>query len=74
MPNTDKTNDTWWVNDQTPDNPFNKSEDYDAFLDYLGGLERSLTPEIAAGTLRINVSELNNHPDFKAAAMGALQM
>ncbi|WP_373504251.1 M10 family metallopeptidase C-terminal domain-containing protein [Aestuariivirga sp.] len=74
MPRQNQANDTWWVNDQTPDNPFSKSEDYDAFLDYLGGLARSLTPEIAAGPLRINVSELNDHPDFKAAATGALQM
>ncbi|EYD75112.1 hypothetical protein Rumeso_03320 [Rubellimicrobium mesophilum DSM 19309] len=69
------THDTnqWWVNDQTPDNPFGKSEDYEAFLDYLGALDRSLTPEIAAEPLRINVSELNDHPEYKAAAIGALQ-
>jgi Ca2+-binding RTX toxin-like protein len=63
----------WWVNDQTPDNPFGKSEDYEAYLDYLGALDRSLTPAIAQGTLRINVFELNNHPDYKAAAIGALK-
>ena len=45
-----------------------------AFLDYLGALARSLTPAIAAGTLRINVYELNDHPEYKAAAIGALQM
>ncbi len=39
--------DQWWVNDQTPDNPYGKSEDYEAFLDYLGALGRSLTPAIA---------------------------
>jgi Ca2+-binding RTX toxin-like protein len=74
MPNPSQTSDQWWVNDQTPDNPFGKSEDYESFLNYLGALGRSLTPEIAAGTLRINVYELNDHPDYKAAAVGALQM
>ncbi|CAN5403618.1 pre-peptidase C-terminal domain-containing protein [soil metagenome] len=74
MPNPSQTSDQWWVNDQTPDNPYGKSEDYGSFLDYLGALDRSLTPEIAAGTLRINVHELNDHPEYKAAAIGALQM
>ncbi|MBB3020364.1 Ca2+-binding RTX toxin-like protein [Microvirga lupini] len=74
MPNPSQTSDQWWVNDQTPDNPYGKSEDYESFLDYLGALRRTLTPEIAAGTLRINVYELNDHPDYKAAAIGALQM
>lgn len=63
----------WWINDQTPDNPYGKSTDYDAFLDYLGALDRSLTPEIATEPLRVNVYELNDHPDYKAAAIGALQ-
>jgi Ca2+-binding RTX toxin-like protein len=74
MPSSSQTNDQWWVNDQTPDNPYGKSEDYEAYLDYLGALDRSLTPEVAAGTLRINVSELNDHPEYKAAAVGALTM
>ncbi|MET0745190.1 MAG: M10 family metallopeptidase C-terminal domain-containing protein [Microvirga sp.] len=74
MPNPGQTIDQWWVNDQTPDNPYGKSEDYGSFLDYLGALDRSLTPAIAAGTLRINVSELNDHPEYKAAAIGALEM
>jgi Ca2+-binding RTX toxin-like protein len=74
MPSSNQTNDQWWVNDQTPDNPFGKSADYEAYLDYLGALDRSLTPAIAAGTLRINVSELNDHPEYKAAAEGALLM
>jgi Ca2+-binding RTX toxin-like protein len=73
MPSSSQTNAQWWVNDQTPDNPFAKSADYEAYLDYLGALDRSLTPQIAAGPLRINVSELNDHPEFKAAAIGALQ-
>jgi hypothetical protein len=73
MPNPIQMSDQWWVNDQTPDNPFAKSADYEAYLDYLGALDRSLTPEIAAGPLRINVSELNDHPEFKVAAIGALQ-
>jgi Ca2+-binding RTX toxin-like protein len=73
MPNPSQTSSQWWVNNQTPDNPFGKSADYEAYLDYLGALDRSLTPAIAQGTLRINVSELNNHPDYKAAAIGALQ-
>lgn len=64
----------WYVNDQSPDNPYGKSEDYEAFLDYLGALDRSLTPEIAAEPLVINVTELNNHPDYKAAALGALEL
>ena len=33
-----------------------------------------MTPEIAAEPLRINVHELNDHPDYKAAAVGALQV
>jgi len=74
MPHPSHTSDRWWINDQTPDNPFGKSEDYDSFLDYLGALDRSLTRDIAAGTLRINVFELNDHPEYKAAAIGALQM
>jgi Ca2+-binding RTX toxin-like protein len=74
MPSPSQTSDQWWVNDQTPDNPYGKSEDYESFLGYLGALNRSLTPAIAAGTLRINVYELNDHPDYKAAAIGALQM
>lgn len=74
MPSPVQTNDQWWVNDQTPDNPFGKSEDYEAFLNYVGALPRSLTPAIAQGVLRINVTELNDHPDYKAAAIGALQM
>ncbi len=74
MPKPRQILDQWWINDQTPDNPYGKSEDYDAFLDYLGALPRSLTPEIAAEPLRINVSELNDHPEYKAAAIGALEM
>lgn len=70
MPNQ---NDQWWINDQTPDNPFGKSDDYEGYLRYLGALNRSLTPAIAAGTLRINVTELNDHPGYKAAAIGALE-
>ncbi len=73
MPNPNQASNRWWVNDQTPDNPFDKSEDFGDFVDYLGALNRSLTPEIAADPLRINVSELNDHPDYKAAAIGALQ-
>ena len=70
MPNTNQ----WWVNDQTPDNPYGKSEDYEAFLDYLGDLDRDLTPAQAAQPLRINLYDLNDHPDYKAAAIGALEM
>ncbi len=73
MPSSSQANAQWWINDQTPDNPFAKSADYEAYLDYLGALDRSLTPAIAAGPLRINMSELNDHPEFKAAAIGALQ-
>ena len=74
MPPSSQNSDQWWVNDQTPDNPYGKSDDYDAYLDYLGALDRSLTPEIAAGPLRINVSELGDHPEFQASAVGALRM
>src|SRR3712207_1161702 len=74
MPHPSQTSDQWWINDQTPDNPYGKSEDYESFLNYLGALRRSLTPEIASGTLRINVYDLNDHPDYKAAAIGALEM
>ncbi|MFV0301499.1 MAG: M10 family metallopeptidase C-terminal domain-containing protein [Paracoccus sp. (in: a-proteobacteria)] len=74
MPSPNQISDQWWVNDQTPDNPFGKSEDYDAFLDHLGALRRSLTPAIAAEPLVINVTELNDHPEYKAAAIGALTM
>jgi hypothetical protein len=74
MPKPPHSNDQWWINDQTPDNPFGKSEDYEAYLTYLGALPRSLTPAIAAQPLVINVTELNDHPEYKAAAIGALQM
>ncbi|WP_299820447.1 M10 family metallopeptidase C-terminal domain-containing protein [uncultured Jannaschia sp.] len=74
MPDQGQNANAWWVNDQTPDNPYNKSEDYEAFLDYLGALNRDLTPEIAAEPLRINVTELNDHPDYQEAAIGALEM
>ena len=74
MPSSNQTTEEWWVNDQTPDNPYGKSEDYEAFLDYVGALNRSLTPEIAQEPLRINVTELNDHPDYKAAAIGALDI
>jgi Ca2+-binding RTX toxin-like protein len=73
MPNPIQTNNQWWINDQTPDNPYGKSDDYEGFLTYLGSLDRSLTPAIAQGTLRINVTELNDHPEYKAAAIGALE-
>lgn len=63
-----------WQNiDQTPGNPFGKSTDYEAFLDYLGALQRPLTPAAAQLPIKVNLEELNNHPDYKAAAMGALQ-
>jgi Ca2+-binding RTX toxin-like protein len=74
MPNSPQSDDQWWINDQTPDNPFGKSADYEDFLGYLGALPRSLTPAIASGPLIINVQELNDHPEYKAAAIGALQM
>ncbi len=74
MPDTSQAGDEWWVNDQTPDNPFDKSEDYEAFLAYVGSLNRSLTPAIAAEPLRINVQELGDHLEYQAAAVGALQM
>ena len=32
MPFPTQAGDQWWVNDQTPDNPYGKSEDYEAFL------------------------------------------
>lgn len=63
-----------WMNiNQTPDNPYGKGDDYEAFLNYLGALQRPLTPAIASQPIRINVSELNNHPDFKEAAIAALR-
>ena len=74
MPPSVQSGDQWWVNDQTPDNPYGKSDDYEAYLDYLGALDRSLTPGIAAGVLRINVAEMNDHPEFQDAAVGALRM
>ena len=74
MPDQGQNATDWWVNDQTPNNPYDKSEDYEGFLDYLGDLNRSLTPEIAAEPLRINVTELNDHPAYQEAAIGALRM
>ncbi|ETX28578.1 M10 family metallopeptidase C-terminal domain-containing protein [Roseivivax isoporae] len=74
MPSAPQNDTQWWVNDQTPDNPFGKSEDYEGFLDYLGALGRSLTPAIAAEPLLINVQDLNDHPEYKEAAIGALEM
>jgi Ca2+-binding RTX toxin-like protein len=69
MPN----NQDWANTDQSPDNPYGKSTDYESFLGYLGALPRPLTPTQAHQPITINVSELNNHPDYKAAAIGALQ-
>jgi len=66
-------NQDWMNTDQTPDNPYGKSTDYEGFLDYLGALQRPLTPAMAQNPITINVSELNDHPDYKAAAIGALQ-
>ncbi|MFV1465832.1 MULTISPECIES: M10 family metallopeptidase C-terminal domain-containing protein [unclassified Phaeobacter] len=74
MPTSTETSTDWWTNDQTPENPFGKSEDYEGFLDYLGALGRSLTPEIAAEPLVINLTGLNDHPSYKEAAIGALEM
>lgn len=74
MPATTDSNTDWWTDDQTPENPFGKSEDYEGFLDYLGALGRSLTPEIAAEPLVINLTGLNDHPAYKDAAIGALEM
>ena len=74
MPDTGQTDDQWWVNDRTPDNPFGKGEDYEAFLDYLGALPRSLSPAEAAEPLRINVEELSDHPAYQEAAIGALRV
>ena len=68
-----QTTPDWVINDQTPDNPYGKSTDYEAYLKYLGDLKRPLTPEMAQSPLKINVFELNDHPEFKAAAIGALE-
>ncbi|EJN01629.1 M10 family metallopeptidase C-terminal domain-containing protein [Phyllobacterium sp. YR531] len=59
--------------DQTPDNPFGKSTDYEAFLDRLGTLSRQLTPEMAANPIKINLEELNDHPEYKLSAQQALE-
>ncbi len=74
MSTSSKSETPWWVNDQTPGNPYGKSTDYEAYLDYLGSLFTYVTRKVAADTMRINVSELNDHPDYKAAATGALEM
>lgn len=64
-----------WQNiDQTPDNPYNKDTNYETFLDYLGALQRPLTPEMAQSPIVVNLSELSDHPDYLEAAIGALQM
>ncbi|WP_343713516.1 M10 family metallopeptidase C-terminal domain-containing protein [Inquilinus sp.] len=64
-----------WQNiDQTPDNPYNKDTNYETFLDYLGALQRPLTPEMAHDPIVVNLFGLNAHPDYKEAAIGALQM
>lgn len=63
-----------WINtNQSPENPYDKSTDYEGFLDYLGALNRPLTPAMAAEPITINLYELNDHPEYKAAAIGALQ-
>jgi Ca2+-binding RTX toxin-like protein len=63
-----------WQNiDQTPENPFDKSTDYEAFLNYLGALNRPLTVAMAHQPITVNLEELNNHPEYKEAAAGALQ-
>lgn len=66
----------WWINDQTPENRFDKSTDYESYLDYLGelSLRRALTPEIAAEPITVNLSEINDHPEYQDAAIGALNM
>lgn len=64
---------TWQNIDQAPANPFGKDTDYEGFLDYLGALRRPLTPALAQGTLKVNLYDLNDHPDYKAAAIAALQ-
>lgn len=69
MPNPDD----WQNIDQTPENPFNKSTDYEAFLDYLGALNRPLTVEQAHQPISVNLEEMNDHPEYKQAAIGALQ-
>ncbi len=48
MPYPSQTNDQWWINDQTPDNPFEKGEDCEAFADYAGVLDRSPMSEMAS--------------------------
>ncbi len=63
----------WVTNNQTPNNPYDKSADYEGYLDYLGALTSKVTPDLAAGVIKINVFDLNDHPDFKAAAIGALE-
>ncbi len=74
MPSENQATENWWINDQTPDNPYGKSDDYEAYLTYMGPLPRSLTPEIAAEPLRINVTGLNEVPENKEAALGALNV
>lgn len=64
--------DHWQNIDQTPANPFGKDTNYETFLDYLGALQRPLTPTQAQGPIVVNVSDLNDHPDYKAAAIAAL--
>ena len=66
------TAEDWQQIDQTPENPFGKSTDYEAFMDRLGSLNRPLTPAMAAEPITVNLEELNNHPGYRAAAEGAL--
>lgn len=65
--------DDWRDLDQTPINIFEKSTDYEAFMGRLTALNRPLTPEMAHEPITVNLEELNNHPDYREAAEGALQ-
>src|SRR5688572_8575491 len=60
--------------DQKPENLFDKSTDYEAFMTRLTSLRsgRSITNASAARTIRIDLEELNDHPDYKEAARQAL--
>lgn len=61
----------WWIDDQTPDNPFGRSGGYGT---YPNSLIRCLTPALAAEPLGISVEDPGDHPDSAAAAVDALKM
>lgn len=62
MPPLTQTNDQWWVNDQVPDNPFAKSEDYEFGLDHPGLCNAAFCPgTVTRRSVRKGMLAFTNH-------------